>query len=163
MNAFFVHNLRAHWATNTCRLMISSTGEWRGWLFVDSIDNQYMPFNDLFNNRWMEGLVICWFNRQPIHKEHSKSRTPMGAIHKMAPVRVCGALFFCKVRLWRSEVEIRAGVRSNRQQKNIMAHASVCSVSGATSPSCTRATVQPLPKVKWLLRGSKNRFDSPTW
>ena len=24
-------------------------------------------------------------------------------------------------------------------------------------------TVQPLPKVKWLLRGSKNHFDKLTW
>ena len=26
-----------------------------------------------------------------------------------------------------------------------------------------KPTVQPLPKVKWLLRGSKNRFDRQTW
>ena len=26
-----------------------------------------------------------------------------------------------------------------------------------------KVTVQPIPKVKWLLRGSKNRFDRLTW
>ena len=29
--------------------------------------------------------------------------------------------------------------------------------------TASRSTVQPLPKVKWLLRDSKNRFDRLTW
>ena len=32
-----------------------------------------------------------------------------------------------------------------------------------TSYPKKKCTVQPLPKVKWLLRGSKNRFDRQTW
>ena len=50
----------------------------------------------------------------------------------------------------------------------------VCACVCACVRACVRAcvcvcvcvcegTVQPLPKVKWLLRGSKNRFDRLTW
>ena len=51
--------------------------------------------------------------------------------------------------------------RESHYQSNSSSNLSRCNMS--LTLHFFDYTVQPLPKVKWLLRGSKNRFDRLTW